>query len=374
MAMSGPEDLPYLFTYDGVKIRLYNFQNHHLLKDMDFLHSDTISFPLSIYDSSMTRTLFLLVKDHRKIIVYDTKLELMNSLEKDTSMIILTIAFSQEQSVLYITGNNGSIHAYLLYVKIPVQGAQSTWKKLWIHEEPGKWIQHLAIDEKRKLLFGAFETSIMIFSTINGGLKRQFVTLHKAPISGLCYSDGNTLLITSSSDGQIQLWTIHDNSQIQLNTIQQRKFGPIQLLVDNHSFFSLSHERIIRRYDLITHDLIAEINLEPTVNLEEKNIESIYNYKLVQYDSKFSNLFFSEKNILNMFEVHFSPPGLGVLCDNVSGIFTSSQGYIFTVVQNNVLHLHCLDSSIEAKDFDYEIMPVSNVLNPKKSFSQILNY
>ncbi|OHT03440.1 hypothetical protein TRFO_06680 [Tritrichomonas foetus] len=360
-----------LLTFDGVKIRLLNYLTKHTIKEVDFLNHLALSYVISIYHPMYpSKAIFLLVKDRRNLWAYDDQLSVIQSLSIDTSLIILAMVWSQSQQILYISGNFGWMRALKLKVTTSISGTLCEWIPIWTKHDSGQWMQHLALDENRKYLFGASGVEVFVWSLVDGQLFLKFDTKHQYAITKLKYSHDHLMLFTTSSDGTIKIWRIFERKPDLIRTIKQSPLGPMHLEIDNHTFITMSYERIIRRYNMINGNIMGSLNLEPSVTLDCKNIDRPLQLGLNFSDSEKGRrewLFESEDTKITMYEVHYAPSELSICCDVVSHLFVDNQSRIFALCRNNILHMLYTDAS-EGKTFDIDTMSLANdpdqMLNP----------
>ena len=360
-----------LLTFDGVKIRLINFLSHQTIKEIDFLNHQSLSYVTSIYHPGYpSKAIFLFVRDRRNIWAYDDQLVNIPSLTIDTSLIILAMVWSQQKQILYISGNFGWMRALKIKVSTSISGNICEWIPVWTKHESGQWMQHLALDEPRGYLFGASGIDVFVWSLIDGQLLLQYDSKHTHAITSLRYSSDHLLLFTASSDGTIKIWRIFERKPDLIRTLKQIDLGPMLLEIDSSTIISMSCERILRRYNMMNGSVLGSLDLDPSVSIDQKNIDSPLKIDIGYTENVHGQhewLFESEGFKISVFEVHYAPRELAICCDIVSHMVVDPESTVYAVCRNGVLHVLHTDAS-EQRTVDLDTIPLTNdpdhILNP----------
>lgn len=367
----------YLLTFDGVKIRLFDFITHQTIKEIDFLNHLSLSNVISIYHPGFSsRAIFLFVRDRRNIWAHDDQLNVIESLSIDTSIIILAMVWSQSKQILYISGNFGWIRALQLKVSTSISGTVCTWVPVWTKHDNSQWMQHLALDETRGYLFGASGIDIFVFALSNAQLLLKFDTKHTQAITSLRYSTDRLLLFTASSDGNIKIWRIFERKPDLIRTIKQIALGPLLVEIDPTTMITLSYERIIRRYNVLNGNVLGSLDLDSSTALDQKNVndklQMVLQFTETSSDRRQEWLLKSEKNVLVLYEIHYAPRELAICCDIVTHVVVDNKSQIFALCQNNILHIVHTDAS-DGRTIDLDTIRIANNPNNMLNPCQILH-
>lgn len=353
----------FLFTFDGVKIRIYNFLTAQVVKEIDFLNHEALSLTISVYHEHYpSRGIFVVVRDRRNLIAYDETLTPIPTLETDTSIIVLAMVWAQSNHTIYLSGNFGWMRAFQMKVTTSISGTIAEWVPIWTKHDSGQWMQHLCLDEHRGILFGASGIDVFLWSMHDGQLLMKFDSKHTMAITSVVYSQEHLLFFTASADGSIKSWRIFEQKPNNVHVIKQPPLGHMLLERDSQSLISISHERILRRYNMMTGNLLGQLDLEPSVPLEVKNVEVSLKTHLCFTDTKVGRrewLLQSEMNNISLFEVHYAPRELASCCDLVTFLCVDNLGRIFALCRNNILHTIYTDAR-EGITYDIDTMPVTN--------------
>ena len=347
------ENAPFLLTYDGVKLRVFNYNTHQLIKERDYLSHDTLSSAATIFSPLYpSRCIFILIRDRRNLIAFDENLNEIKAMFYDTTIIILSKIWSPSRQTFFVSGNFGWIRALKLTIKNSISGTIATWEPGWSAHEKNAWVQHLAIDEKNQYLIGSSGTEVICFNINDGSVVFRFNSQHEMDISSLCYSDKRLILYTAAPDGYIKGWRLFDKKPQCTLTIKQVQLGPILMKLDENSIITISHERILRRYYMMSSNPIAELNLDVTKPNEEKDVEAPIFLDAIQYESR-QLVFESEGLRVSLFEALYAPSELAICCDIVNDIIVDSNNVIYSLCRNNVMHeLHADGNSGATYDLD----------------------
>lgn len=359
---STTENTSYLMTYDGVKFRLHNFLKHQLVKEIDYMNHEGISDAIAIYHPFYPSTaIYLVVKQKRTLFAFDDTLTLIPSMEIDTSLVIVCMVWSQKRNTLYIVGNFGWMRALELTVRNSVYGTVAKWNPVWTKHENGHWMQHITIDEQRGILFGVSGTDVYLWSMDDGQLMLKFDSRHTMAISQIRYCEKHFVFFTASADGTIKTWRFFDRRPIDLHTIKQTPLGPMMLAIDGNTLICMSHERILRRYNTMTGNLLGSLDLDSTTPLESKNVEIPLSMELAFTGTEMQSrewILTSEENRISLFEVHYAPRELGIGCDLVKDLAVDRNGMIYALCRNNIMHT-LSTSGREGKTYDLDTMKLA---------------
>jgi len=357
------ENTEYLLTFDGVKIRLFDYGRNFLIREKDFLNHEGISYIHPIQSPLLhSKALFVFVKNRRELIVFDEMLNCVQSLSLDTKVIILSMIWSQKYQTLYVSGNFGWIRALCIKIHTSIAGTMAEWEPKWSNHDSGQWMEHLVLDEDNKVLFGASGKEIYVFSINDGSIIHQFNTGQAKNISRIRYSKKHLALYTSSADGTIKAWRIQTKSSVGIQSIDASCLGPILIEIDDESIFTFSHNRIIQRYDLTTGSLIGQTDVDKSTPLDRKNVEAVLGFGLAySFDESMKRewVFKSEGMVIAKYEALYAPKRLFICSDVVLFLKVDRRGSFYTLCKNNVLHKFVFgfhDSIV----YDLDRMPLKN--------------
>jgi len=351
---------PFVLTYDGVKIRLFNFLTKEVLAEKDYLNHELISVPKSINVSSFSiNPLFLIIKNRRMITAFDETLNQIPTLTFDTNLIIVEIVWSESKSILYTCGQFGWIRAFSFQIKVSISGTTATWVPGWSWHKKKRWIDHIAIDEINGVLYCSSGTRIYVRTLDKCLPVFKYETHHTMPITRIVYSSNRLLLFTASSDGTIKAWRLYNKHHELVYTISQMQLGKTLIDIDNMSILSVSHERVLRRYNITTGNIIGTLDLDPSVSPEKKNVQADIGLNVAFCDGR-EWAMYCEGNSISVFNVLYAPRELAVCCDVVIDIIVDYNNNIFAYCKNNVIHLLHPDSS-DGKLFDLDTMIVDRL-------------
>lgn len=360
------EDMSYLLTFDGVKFRLYNFLLHKLLKECDFISHETLALLHPIYTPLYpSKAIFLMVKNRRNLIAFDDTLRQVPTMSLDTKIIVLAMSWSPKFQTLYLSGNFGWMRALEVHAHTSISGTAAEWEGKWTTRHNSQWMNQLVCDDVKEILFGASGTDVYIMSMKDGSLLQKFGTGHKANISGISYSPEHLMFFTAATDGIVKTWQVFEKSALNTQTIDQVRLGPIHIVLDSLSIITVSHERVIRRYNMMTGNLIGSYNLEPSVPLDMKDVESVIDLQsaITHKTETKSWVFQSEGGVIRQFQACFAPKELSICSDTVVSILVDNHGKIFALSKNNIIHQLYADTH-ESTVFDLDTMPVANTGKP----------
>lgn len=366
----------YLLTFDGVKIRLYDYMTTRVLREMDFLKRSALSRAISIYHRNFpSRAVFVLVRDRKNLMLLDENLTELTDLAFDTSITVLAMAYSHKRSLLFVAGNFGWLRAIKFDVTVTVTGTEAKWTPVWTRHDNGQWTSQLTVDDHRGILFSASGTDIFMWNidTDEAQMIMKFETKHTATISSIRYSHEHLMFFTAAADGIIKTWRLFEKKPQNIHTIKQAPVGPMQLEIDDISVLCVSQERIIRRYNMMTGALMGLIDLDPRTSVEGKNMDDSVTTCLVAMQgpvSKRELIFECEAQTVQVLEVHFAPRELATCCTNVVGLVADRMGRVLALCKNNIVH-HIHTDGQEVNLFDLDSMTVVNGRNSNVSPSLV---
>ncbi|EAY06871.1 hypothetical protein TVAG_340490 [Trichomonas vaginalis G3] len=306
-----------------------------------------------------------MVKNRRTILAFDDTLSQVPSLSLDTKIVVLAMSWSQKFQTLYLSGNFGWVRALEVHAHTSISGTACEWEGKWTTRHNSQWMNHLVCDDTKEILFGASGTDVYIMSMNDGSLLQKFNTGHKANISGISYSPEHLMFFTAATDGIVKTWQVFEKSALNTQTIDQVRLGPIHLIIDSMSIITVSHERVIRRYNMMTGNLIGSYNLEPSVPLDMKNVEAAIDLQsaMTYKTEKKSWVFQSEGGIIRQFQACFAPKELSICSDAVVSILVDHNGKIFALSKTNIIHQLYADTH-ESTVYDLDTMPIANTGKP----------
>lgn len=364
---------PYMITYDDVKIRLFDYLKKEKLYERDFSLHEPLTYPMIIRSKlNQNKVLFAFVRNRRNLIVFNDQLMQMNNLDFDTNIIILASLWSQERETLFISGNFGWVRALKLSATSKMSCPAATWVPGWSSHESNLWVTDLTLDEFNGRLIGASKTDIVVYNVDDGSLLLKFNTDHSQEISCIRYSEERMILYTGSSDGSIKSWKIFEKNHQNIQTIRQVNFSFLTFELDEKSIITLSHERVLRRYDTVTNNLIAELKIEQDTQ-NQKSIERPVKLATVCADDK-QWVFESDSHMVTLFEALYAPKELHVCCGVVQDILATKGGRIFAFCKNNVVH-EIRPANDDGRKFDLDTMKLANkgVSHPiNRSFTRVV--
>ncbi|OHS94426.1 hypothetical protein TRFO_39375 [Tritrichomonas foetus] len=383
-----------LVTYDGLKLRLFDFSSNQLIKETEFIDHSGNSQILSIHISdSLNGVYFLIVKDQKSLIAFDRLLNPVNDLKIEFKFIILSTLFIPQKKELIATGNFGYMQKLELQIAEFSIGTKLKWNNVWMKHDTSQWMSNITYDEIDDSFFTSSGVEVFKWSNENGNLLFKFDTKHSMAITSLCYSPQTITLYSASSDGTIKLWKVAEKQNLTENDkknrfqsnetlnhykiIKQPKSGKILLQIDDDSLYSISSERILRRYNCRNGNLLAMLDLQPTISLDMKNVEVTLK---MEFNSEKQTIFLSEDKLITLFEVHSAPKEIQSLCQPITHIFVQNivnhenkesreneeNRTIYALSKDNIVHLYSCNqddiSHMSTIDLDSGFIP-SNVIS-----------
>ena len=347
-----------IISFDGTKLRVFDCLTAKILSEVDFFDRSGNSSILSItINDSISNIFFLVIKEQKNFAAYDSFLKPVPSLGFKFNFNVLSSYFVQNKNILLVTGNFGQRQALTLKKSNSPNGLTFKWDVLWTKHDTSQWMTNIDYDELSDSFFASSGVEVFNWCAYNGNLNFKFETKHTMSITSLKYSSNLLTLFTVASDGQIILWKLMNGQPKEFKTIKQAKVGKIIIDIDDeNSLYTFSSDRIIRRYNCRNCTLIASIDLQHSVSLNMKDMESTLK---MEYNKKSFKVYISADKVISEYKIYSAPKEFTNLCQPITMLYNDSKGYkdlkerFIAISSDNIVHIFS-NSGKEVKTVDLD--------------------